>query len=383
MFSLRINIHNQHVIMRYLIYLILISFLVSCSKKEENTSKSTETEKTVAVQEPTPELQLEVVNPSTPSPELKFEISGNNAVIVRYTGTAENFIIPDEIEGIPVTEIRARAFENCSSLKSITIGGNVTTIGKWAFSGCTGITSIEIPEKVESIGNLAFDKCSALESINVSENNDSYSSEEGVLYDSGKTKIVQCPLGKSGDLNVARGVKYIDDFAFRSCTKINTINLTDEVLMVGNGAFSGCSSLSTVYLPNSITSIGQMAFYKCENLTDIKIPSKVKSIGAQTFSGSGLRSVQFSSGITSISKGAFFDCKGLASVTIPESVKSIGRGAFSRCANLESVTFLGDAPSASSDAFAGTSPTIYYTAGTEGWSEQFSGLNTEETPSQP
>ena len=126
-----------------------------------------------------------------------------------------------------------------------------------------------------------------------------------------------------------------------------------------------------------------MAFYKCENLTDIKIPSKVKSIGAQTFSGSGLRSVQFSSGITSISKGAFFDCKGLARVTIPESVKSIGRGAFSRCANLESVTFLGDAPSASSDAFAGTSPTIYYTVGTEGWSEQFSGLNTEETTSQP
>jgi hypothetical protein len=88
--------------MRYLIYLILISFLVSCSKKDENTSKSTETEKTVAVQEPTPELQLEVVNPSTPSPELKFEISGNSAVIVRYTGTAENFIIPDEIEGIAV-----------------------------------------------------------------------------------------------------------------------------------------------------------------------------------------------------------------------------------------------------------------------------------------
>lgn len=259
----------------------------------------------------------------------------------------------------------------------------MTTIGKWAFSGCTGITSIEIPEKVELIGNLAFDKCTALESINVSENNDSYSSGEGVLYDIGKTKIVQCPLAKSGDLNVARGVKYIDDFAFRSCTKIDTINLTDEVLMVGNGAFSGCSSLSTVYLPNSITSIGQMAFYNCENLTDIKIPSKVKSIGAQTFSGSGLRSVQFSSGITSISKGAFFDCKGLARVTIPESVKSIGRGAFSRCANLESVTFLGDAPLASSDAFAGTSSTIYYTAGTEAWSEQLSGLNTEETTSQP
>ena len=65
MFSLWINIHNLHVIMRYLIYLILISFLISCSKKDENTTKSTGTEKTVAVQEPTHELQLEAVNPST------------------------------------------------------------------------------------------------------------------------------------------------------------------------------------------------------------------------------------------------------------------------------------------------------------------------------
>ena len=53
--------------MRYLIYLILISFLISCSKKDENTSKSTGTEKTVAVQEPTPELELEVVNPNAVS----------------------------------------------------------------------------------------------------------------------------------------------------------------------------------------------------------------------------------------------------------------------------------------------------------------------------
>ena len=369
--------------MRHLIYLTSLFFVISCSKKKENTTQSGETEKTAALQESSPELELEVVNPNATSPELKYEISGDKVVIIRYTGTADSFTIPDNIEGVPVTEIRARAFENCSSLKSITIGENVTTIGKWAFSGCTGITSIEIPEKVESIGGLAFDKCTALESINVSENNNSYSSEEGVLYDSEKTKIVQCPLGKTGELNVARGVKYIDDFAFRSCAQINTINLSEEVLIVGNGAFSGCSSLATVFLPDSITSIGQMAFYKCENLTDIKIPEKVKLIGAQTFSGSGLRSVQFSSGITSISKGAFFDCKGLAKLTIPESVKSIGRGAFSRCANLESVTFLGNAPSASSDAFAGTSPTVYYTAGTQGWSEQFSGLNTEETPSQP
>ena len=234
-----------------------------------------------------------------------------------------------------------------------------------------------------SIGNLAFDKCVALEAINVEENNNNYSSEEGVLYDSGKIKLVQCPIGKVGELNVERGVKYINDFAFRSCEKITSINFNNEVQLIGNGAFQGCTALNQIFLPESINTIGQMAFYKCENLTSIELPENIKSIGAQTFSNSGLRTIQFPSGILSISKGAFFDCRELEEIIIPESVQSIGRGAFSRCEKLESVTFLGDAPSASSDAFAGTSPTVYYTSGTQGWSDQFSGLDVQEKPAQP
>jgi len=377
-----VNPFKENKEMKHLLYLTPLFFLLCCSKRE-NASTNSNIENNVTENKVAPELQLEVINSESAGPDLKYEIVDGKAIIIRYSGTAESYTIPATIEGALVSEIKRRAFENCTSLKSIIIGENVTSIGSWAFSGCSGLSSIDIPESVTSIGNLAFDKCVALEAINVEENNNNYSSEEGVLYDSGKTKLVQCPIGKVGELNIERGVKYINDFAFRSCEKITRINFNNEVQLIGNGAFQGCTALNQIFLPESINTIGQMAFYKCENLTDIKIPSKVKSIGAQTFSGSGLRSVEFSLGITSISKGAFFDCKGLARVTIPESIKSIGRGAFSRCANLESVTFLGDAPSASSDAFAGTSPTVYYASGTQGWSDQFSGFDVQERPSQP
>ena len=85
--------------MRYLIYLILISFFISCGKKKENTTKADEGEKTSTLQNSSPELELEVVNPNASSPELKYEISGDKVIIISYTGTAENFIISDEIEG--------------------------------------------------------------------------------------------------------------------------------------------------------------------------------------------------------------------------------------------------------------------------------------------
>ena len=59
-------------------------------------------------------------------------------------------------------------FNECTSLKSITIPGSVTFIGEGAFQMCTGLTSVTILEGVESIGEGAFGLCMSLVSITVS-----------------------------------------------------------------------------------------------------------------------------------------------------------------------------------------------------------------------
>ncbi|MDB4400994.1 leucine-rich repeat domain-containing protein, partial [Akkermansiaceae bacterium] len=74
-------------------------------------------------------------------------------------------IIPDTIEGNPVTSIGEQAFQSCTSLTSITIGNGVTSIGNWAFAECTGLTSITIPDGVTSIGVAAFYNCTSLTNI--------------------------------------------------------------------------------------------------------------------------------------------------------------------------------------------------------------------------
>ena len=69
---------------------------------------------------------------------------------------AGELVIPETIEGNPVTSIGEEVFSSCVSLKGITIGNGVTNIGEGAFKACRSLESITIPDSVTSIGDGAF-----------------------------------------------------------------------------------------------------------------------------------------------------------------------------------------------------------------------------------
>ena len=133
--------------------------------------------------------------------------------------------------------IGAHAFEDCSSLTSVTIPNSVTSIGGDAFSGCSSLTSVTIPNSVTSIGYEAFYKCSSLTSV-----------------------------------TIGNSVTSIGDRAFYFCSSLTSVTIPNSVTSIGHYAFNGCSGLTSVTIPNSVTSIGSSAFSGCSGLTAIYVP---------------------------------------------------------------------------------------------------------------
>ena len=76
-----------------------------------------------------------------------------------------DLIIPDAIDGFPVTSIGYGAFWGCSGLTSVKIGNIVTSIGTYAFQWCSGLTSVTLPSSITSIGSYAFYGCNGLTSV--------------------------------------------------------------------------------------------------------------------------------------------------------------------------------------------------------------------------
>lgn len=105
---------------------------------------------------------------------LDYDIADGQVTITEYDMFAQgDLVIPNEIEGLPVTSIGVSAFEGCGSLTSITTPDGVTIIGDWTFSYCRSLTSITIPDSVTSIGDRAFCGCRSLTSIRLPERFDS------------------------------------------------------------------------------------------------------------------------------------------------------------------------------------------------------------------
>lgn len=170
-------------------------------------------------------------------------------------------------------------------LASVTIGNSVTSIGNLAFDGCFELEALSIPSSVTSIGEDTFLHCHGITSIGVDEDNPCYCSQDNVLFNKDKTKLLLCAARKTGDYTIPNTVKEFGVRAFENCLDLNAVVLPTSVTSIEWGAFRRCQSLTSVTIPSSVTIIGDLAFSSCLQLTTVSISSSVKKIGDEAFQG--------------------------------------------------------------------------------------------------
>lgn len=79
-----------------------------------------------------------------------------------YETMTGKVVVPNYYEEYPVVGIDVGAFEGCTQLQKIDVGGRTQTIGDNAFKNCTALESVCMPSALEVIGYDAFAGCSSL-----------------------------------------------------------------------------------------------------------------------------------------------------------------------------------------------------------------------------
>jgi hypothetical protein len=251
--------------------------------------------------------------------------------IAAYVGAGGNVVIPEMIEGLPVTGISDSAFSWKNDVTHVSIPASVISIHERAFIYCPGLVSIEV-----AVGNPA------------------YSSLDGVLFDVGRRTLLRYPEGRVGNYTVPEGVEHIANRAFYYCLNhLTGVALPSSVVSIGDEAFGMCFALAEADLSTSVETIGQGAFFLCNSLTSLALPASVTQIGDNAFMHcSSLTEMVLPEGLLSIGFQMFHSCSSLTSVVIPVSVTSIGQGAFSYCSSLTGVELPAGLTSIGSSAFS-------------------------------
>lgn len=242
-------------------------------------------------------------------------------------------------------ESKAPWYEYRHQINKITLK-NVTGIGAYTFSDHTAITTIKLDTVKTKIGDFAFAGCSKLATVEMT-------NEEMTLIGIGAFKNTALT-----EVTIPKAVTEIKDEAFMNCAALTKFTANTVLTTVGAKAFTG-TALTTVSLPATVTVIGNEAFKDCALLTTANIYAT--TIGDSAFENCVvLKSVSIKSKPETIGAKAFKNTA-ITEIKLDGNVQSIGDEAFANCASLLKIQLTGNAPTLGKDVIAGTPVYCYFT----------------------
>lgn len=246
----------------------------------------------------------EQVNPAS---DFSYTADGGEVTITEYIGTSEHVLIPDTIDGLPVTALGHRAFYE-KTVTTVVVPDSVTEIGAACFSGDNYLVSLKLPDGLKRLPPASLESCMrlydfdlpqslekiyssvfefnyylthltlpsslteieqlnfiglyGLQSLTLAEDNAAFKLDEanGLLMTADGTRLLHCfsDIVPAEEIILPEGVKIVDPFAFHYDYDVKRIVLPEGVETIGAMAFAMCPNLTEIVIPASVTNIGVM-----------------------------------------------------------------------------------------------------------------------------
>ena len=246
----------------------------------------------------------EQVNPAS---DFAYTAADGEVTITDYIGTSEHVLIPDTIDGLPVTALGHRAFYE-KTVTTVVVPDSVTEIGDLCFSGDNYLVSLKLPDGLAELPYAALESCFrlmdfdlpkelkkisgsalqynyylthltlpsslteieqlnfiglyGLQSLTLAEDNAAFKLDEtnGLLMTADGTRLLHCfsDIVPAEEIILPEGVKIVDPFAFHYDYDVKRIVLPEGVETIGAMAFAMCPNLTEIVIPASVTDIGAM-----------------------------------------------------------------------------------------------------------------------------
>ena len=130
------------------------------------------------------------------------------------------------------------------------------------------------------------------------------------------------------------------------------------VTSIGNYAFSSCTSIESITIPDSVTSVGSYAFYSCPSLTKVNITDLTAwcnilfSSSTQNplyyaknlhLDGGLVTDLSLPEELYMVGEYQFYNCDSIENIFIPKDLILIKRYAFNYCSGIKNVYYEGSA----------------------------------------
>ena len=227
--------------------------------------------------------------------QFEFDVFSDRATLVGVNGLeapdVRTLAIPDEVEGVPVTQIAD-------------LGESTSRFVAWE--------SVVLPRALESIDTKSLRFLCAYDGFVLSDENENYQVVDGVLFSANGSELIAFALadpapndeGEVFSYEIPAGTQTIGAGAFKS-SRLEKVSFASSVRTVRSEAFAFNYELRDIELNEGLARVEDYAF-SCP-ATSITLPSTLAYIGDNAFDLEGFENLELPGKLSHLGSLCFYD----------------------------------------------------------------------------